>query len=122
MFRTYRTLWSAGSMAVGFIEQFSLRLRKRAYDNRVIYILLYSQLNPFRPAFDQFYNGYVSQVPLLTFCFVGTCILVDRFRNMFLPPSAGCVTRLYGGTLWNTPITVLLSFDLECVFRLVLPH
>ena len=47
---------------------------------------------------------------------------MSAFRNMFLPPSADWVTKLHGDTFWNTPITVVLSFNLECVFRLILPH
>lgn len=81
MFRAYKTLWSAVSMAVGFIEHKFLSGSEKAYDNHVIYILLYSQLNPFRTAFDPFYNGYVSQVSLLTFCFMGTYILVYRCQR-----------------------------------------
>jgi hypothetical protein len=43
--------WEHGSLA--YETQISLRLRKKkAYDNRVFYILLYSQLNPYRTAFD----------------------------------------------------------------------
>ena len=40
-------------MAVGLMKhKFLSGSEKKAYDNRVIYILLYSQLNPYRTAFD----------------------------------------------------------------------
>lgn len=41
-------------MAVGLMKHkfLSGSEKKKAYDNRVIYILLYSQLNPYRTAFD----------------------------------------------------------------------
>jgi len=45
----------AGSMAVGFMKHKFLSGSEKAYDNRVIHILLYSQLNPFRTAFDLFF-------------------------------------------------------------------